>query len=275
MKIGITVRTMGPQSTPSLLQECAAAADDAGLDALWIADHIAIPPDQAEGSGGRYLDPLTTLAFLAAKTRRIGLGTGVLVLPYRPALPTAKGIATVQELSANRLLLGVGVGWMEAEFRAVGADRRRRGRDTDETLKFFHRCFAADEVEANGQKFLFKPRPPRPPIFVGGAPPHALRRAVAFGEGWMPIGGDAKKLRPHIERLQTLARQSGRKPLEVATMAALPLEDVDRTRAQLHELADVGVSRVIHAARYNDAAEYRRQTVALGTLAADAAEQPE
>jgi probable F420-dependent oxidoreductase len=269
MKIGITLRTMGPQSTRALLQECAAAADDAGLDALWIADHIAIPPDQSEGSGGRYLDPLTTLAFVAAKTRRIGLGTGVLVLPYRPPLPTAKAIATVQELSGNRLLLGVGVGWMEAEFRAVGADRRRRGRDTDRALEFFHQCFSGDEVEANGQKFLFKPRPPRPPIFVGGAPPHALRRAVALGEGWMPIGADPQKLRPHVERLQALARQAGREALEVAAMTALPLDDLDRSRQQLRELGDIGVSRVVHGARYDDAVEYRRQVDALGKLAAE------
>jgi probable F420-dependent oxidoreductase len=269
MKIGITLRTMGPQSTGPLLEECAVAADEAGLDSLWIADHIAIPAEQSEGSGGRYLDPLTTLAFLAAKTRRIGLGTGVLVLPYRPPLPTAKAVATVQELCGNRMLLGVGVGWMEAEFRAVGADRRRRGRDTDATLEFLHRCFDKDEMEANGQKFLFKPRPPRPPIFVGGAPPHALRRAVRFGEGWMPIGADPQKLRPHIDRLQTLAGEAGRGPLEVAAMAALPLDDVSRASEQARALREIGVSRVIHGARYEDAINYRRQVDALARLAAD------
>ena len=92
----------------------------------------------------------------------------MLILPYRPALPTAKAIATVQELSGGRLRLGVGVGWMEAEFRALGVPRARRGRDTDETLAFLKRCFEADVVRANEQDFLFLPRPPRPPIYVGG-----------------------------------------------------------------------------------------------------------
>ena len=164
MKLGAIVRLMGPQSTRDILVECVLAAEAAGLDDVWVPDHIAIPPDDAKGSGGRYLDPLTSLAYLAGVTNRIGLGTAILNLPYRPALPTAKALATLQELSGGRLRLGVGVGWMKAEFRALGVDRSRRGRITDETLDFLQRCFAADEVEANGQPFLFLPRPERPPI---------------------------------------------------------------------------------------------------------------
>src|SRR5271169_4882781 len=174
MKLGLYLRNMGPQSTTETIVACARAAEQAGIDDLWVADHIAIPPDDADGSGGRYLDPLATLAYLAGATTRIGLGTGVLVLPYRPPLATAKWVATIQELSGGRLLLGVGAGWMEAEFRAVGAAKAHRGALTDHTLEFLHRCFAADEVETNGQRFLFLPRRQRPPTFVGGAPPQAL-----------------------------------------------------------------------------------------------------
>ena len=94
MKLGVALRVMGPQSTPALILECARAAEQLGLDELRVPDHIAIPPDDAEGSGGRYLDPLATLAFLAAATERIGLGTAVLNLPYRPPLPTAKWVAS-------------------------------------------------------------------------------------------------------------------------------------------------------------------------------------
>src|SRR5436853_4230812 len=108
MKLGLYLRNMGPQSTRATIIACARAAEAAGLDDLWVADHIAIPPDQSEGSGGRYLDPLATLAVLAGATERIGLGTAVLVLPYRPALATAKWVATIQELSAGRLVFGVG-----------------------------------------------------------------------------------------------------------------------------------------------------------------------
>src|SRR5262245_37098218 len=115
MKIGVVIRNMGEASTREVVAEAARAADGvANVSDVWVVDHIAIPPDDAEGSGGRYLDPLATLAFLAGATTRVGLGTAVLVVPYRPALPTAKWIATIQELSGGRLVLGVGIGWMAA-----------------------------------------------------------------------------------------------------------------------------------------------------------------
>src|SRR5262245_46499840 len=206
---------MGPQSEPAPLLACALAAERAGLADVWVQDHVAIPPDDAAGSGGRYLDPLTALAWLAAKTTRIGLGTGVLNLPYRPALPTAKAIATVQELSGGRLRLGVGVGWMEAEFRALGVPRTRRGRIADETLAFVRECFAGDVASAHGPAFPFLPRPARPPIYVGGAGEPALRRAVRFGDGWMPMTGDPATLAPGIARLRELAHEAGRAMPEV------------------------------------------------------------
>src|SRR4030095_14194365 len=97
-----------------------------------------------------------------------------LVLLDRRPWPTAKWVATIQELSGGRLRLGVGVGWMAAEFRALGVDPRRRGRITDDTLDFLDRCFASDVVEANGQPFYFRPRPSRPPLFIGGLPGRVL-----------------------------------------------------------------------------------------------------
>ena len=151
MKLGVMIRNMGPASTRDVVAAAARAADAApGVSAVWVVDHIAIPPDDAEGSGGRYLDPLASLAYLAGITTRVELGVAVLVLPYRPALPTAKWVATIQELSGGRLLLGVGVGWMEAEFRALGVDRKRRGRITDDTLAFLDACFA-DDVACRGR----------------------------------------------------------------------------------------------------------------------------
>jgi probable F420-dependent oxidoreductase len=258
VRLGVTLRSMGPQSRPDTLLACARAAEAAGLDELWLPDHLAIPPDDAEGSDGRYLDPLVTLAWLAAGTTRIALGTGVLILPYRPPLVVAKQVATIQELSGGRLLLGVGVGWMAAEFRALGVDRARRGRTSDETLAFLARCFAADEVEANGQPFLFRPRPARPPIFVGGAPPHALVRAVRLADGWMPIGTQPEALAGHVARLDELARQAGRPPPEVVVMTSLPLDDPPRAAERARAFARAGATRLAHAARYADAAAFER-----------------
>jgi probable F420-dependent oxidoreductase len=271
MKIGLHLRTMGPQSNVETLLACARAAEAAGLDDLWVGDHIAIPPDDAEGSGGRYLDPLATLAYLAAATSRIGLGTCVLVLPYRPALPTAKWIATIQELSGGRLLFGVGAGWMEPEFRAAGVDPRRRGKLTDETLAFIHRCFAAEVMEAHGQPFLFLPRPPRPPIFVGGSPPHALRRVLEYGDGWMPMVSDPDALLAPVAELRRAAAAAGKPPPEVAVLTRLPLDDRGRTQDLLQRYAAIGATRIAHGWRYADANEF---TAAAKALAHAAREVP-
>ena len=265
MKIGVTLRIMGPQSTAETLTACAKAADEAGLDDLWVADHVAIPPDDSEGSGGRYLDPLTALGFLAAHTERIGIGTAVLNLPYRPALPTAKQIATVQELSGGRLRLGVGVGWMEAEFRALGVDRTQRGRLTDETLTYLKRCFADDVMEANGQDFLFLPRPRKPPIFVGGLGRPARERAIRHGDGWLPISRNPEKLGEGIRELQALAEEAGRSTPEVAVLTPLPLDDGEAAADRLREFAEVGVGRVAHTARYESVDDFRREIERLMT----------
>lgn len=266
LKLGAVVRTMGPQSSRDIVLACARAAEAAGLDEIWVPDHIAIPPDDAKGSGGRYLDPLATLAFLAAATERIGLGTGVLILPYRPPLPTAKWVATIQELSQERLLLGVGVGWMRPEFRALGVERTRRGALTDETLAFLNRCFAGDEVDANGQPFLFLPRPARPPIFIGGAAPQALERAARHGDGWMPMGGSPEDLAPQIARLRELAAAEGKPAPEVVVMSGLPLEDPPRARDMALALCHAGATRLAIGSRYADATQFQRNAEQLSAL---------
>jgi len=268
MKLGVVLRNMGPQSTRETLTAVARAAESVSAIAdVWVVDHIAIPPDDAEGSDGRYLDPLATLAYLAGVTTRVGLGTAVLVVPYRPPLPTAKWVATVQELSGGRLLLGVGVGWMLAEFRALGVEHRRRGALTDATLAFLDRCFAADVVEANGQPFLFRPRPPRPPLFIGGSPPYAFPRALAHGAGWMPIGLQPDALRPLAADLRAQAAARGLPAPEVAVLTRLPLDDTSAARDLLAGYRDAGATRVAHGERYADAGAFQGMVERLARLA--------
>ena len=272
MKLGLYLRNMGPQSTRALVADAARAAEEAGIDDLWVADHLALAPEDSEGSDGRYLEPLATLAFLAGITERVGLAVGVLIVPYRPALLSAKWIASIQELPGGRLILGVGVGWMDREFRVLGVDRRRRGAITDATLAFLHECFERDEVEANGQTFLFRPRPPRPPIIVGGAPPHAIRRAVRLGEGWIATGAHAEVLETGIASLREGMAAAGKPAPEVVLLQPLPAEDDERLAVRLGELAALGVTRVVHPWRYRDAEEVAR--VAARLVAARNAHTP-
>jgi probable F420-dependent oxidoreductase len=264
MQLGVAIRSMGPQSRADTFLACARAAEEAGLADVWVQDHIAIPPDDAEGSGGRYLDPLTALAWLAGQTTRIGLGTGVLILPYRPPLPTAKAIATLQELSGGRLRLGVGVGWMQPEFDALGVPRGTRGRRTDETLAFLRDCFDDDVVEAHGQKFLFLPRPERPLIYIGGAGEHALHRTVRFGDGWMPMLAEPGKLATATRRLRELAEEAGRDTPEVVCFTAFDSRAPEAIPERVGALREAGVTRLVAGARYTDADEFRRHAQFLG-----------
>ena len=258
MKIGLHLRNMGPHATREVLRDCARIADGLPIDDLWVFDHLAIPPDQAEGSGGLYVEPLATLAFVAGVTERIGIGTRVLILPYRPALLTAKWVAAIQVLSGGRLRLGAGVGWMDAEFQALGVDRSRRGALADETLELLHRCFADDEVEINGQPILFLPRPQRPPIYVGGNGPHALRRAARLADGWMPTASDPEQLREPIRELHRLAREAGKPEPEVVVPDRLPIDDAPRARDRIAAHAEIGVTRIAINMPYESAAEFGR-----------------
>jgi len=246
---------MGPQSSRNTIASVLKQAEAAGVESAWIVDHIAIPPDEAEGSGGRYLDPLTSLAWMAGQTQSILIGTSVLILPYRPKLPTAKAIATIQELSGERLLLGVGIGWMDPEFQALGVDRHRRGRLSDETLAFLHECFDNDIVTANDQRFLFKPRPARPPIYIGGSAPHAIDRALKYGDGWLPMG-HLDKIAPQIRQYHERSEASQGKPGEVVTFATLPEGDVDRAREMISRYSAAGVTRIIIGRTYESAKDW-------------------
>jgi probable F420-dependent oxidoreductase len=263
MQIGVTVRNMGTQATAETMLGCAQAAEQAGLESVWITDHIAIPPDDAEGSGGCYTDTLTTLAWLGGATSRIKLGSGVLIIPYRPALPTAKQVATVQALCGERLLLGVGIGWMDAGFKALGVDRHQRGKLTDDTLAFLNQCFAQDEVSLNGQPFLFKPRPAKPPILVGGAAPHALQRAALFGDGWLPMAGNPGKLAAPMAQYRRLTQEMGKPAGTVTVMTGLPLQDASAARQLLEQYRALQVDRLACAMRYDDVDGYRTSLAQL------------
>ena len=266
MHLAATLRNMGAQSTPETLRRCAAAAEEAGLESIWVVDHIAIPPEDSAGSGGRYVDPLTTLAWLAGCTRRIRLGVGVLVLPYRSPLPTVKQIASLQELSGERVILGAGVGWMAAEFRALAVPRSRRGRIADDVLECLNRCFAADEVSLNGQRLLFKPRPRKPPVLIGGGAPHALRRAARHGDGWLPMALPPRKLAKHMATYRAFCAEEGRAPGPATVMGALPLDDPQAAAETLAAYAEAGAERFVHGGRYADAGEFESRVERLAAL---------
>ena len=263
MKYGVVIRNMGPAATRETLGACAVAAEEAGFDAAFVVDHLAIPPDQSEGSGGRYFEPLTTLAYLAALTRRIRLGVGVLVLPYRPAVYLAKQVATLQELSGERLILGAGVGWMRPEFEALGVDPRKRGAITDETLEVLLQLFENDVSAYAGRhvafpEFIFAPRPARPPIWIGGAGPAALERTLGYGDGYYPLGLAPEELAGVAGRLREGAARRGRS-VPILVSGGTPPEGGPRaTIDHLSALREAGVEYyVLGLGRYTGPDDFR------------------
>jgi probable F420-dependent oxidoreductase len=258
MKFAVAIRNMGPQSSRTTIRACARIAEQAGFDALFVSDHLCIPPDQTEGSGGRYLDVLATLAFIAGATEKIRLGVSVLVVPYRPAVLTAKQVATIQELSGERMILGIGVGWMKPEFDALGVNLRRRGAITDETLSVIHHLFSADVPGAYDgplvkfPSFVFLPRPKRPPIWIGGNGVAAMNRVVKFGDGWHPML-PASELKVKVEELNTRVREAGRDVPEIIVRRGFRLDDIAVARAKVAAEKEAGATYFIFdMGRYPD-----------------------
>jgi len=263
VKYGIAVRNMGPQSTRATIRACAAAAESLGYDAVFVSDHLCIPPDQTEGSGGRYLDVLTTLAYLAGITDRIRLGISVLVIPYRPAVLTAKQVATIQELSGGRMILGAGVGWMKPEFDALGVDKSRRGRITDETLRILRHLFTHEASAYNGETvrfpaFVFAPRPVAPEIWIGGNSEKAIARVIEFGNGWHPMM-PADQLKPAVATLkQKLGEQKS--GVEIVVRRGMRFDDLGRARGKLDIEREAGATYfILDLGRYPSEKEFISQ----------------
>ncbi|HVA81954.1 MAG TPA: TIGR03619 family F420-dependent LLM class oxidoreductase [Candidatus Binataceae bacterium] len=262
MKYGIAIRNMGAQSSRATILACARAAEAAGFDAIFVSDHLCIPPGETEGSGGRYLDVLAALAYLAGATEHIRLGVSVLVLPYRPAVLTAKQIATIQELSGGRMILGVGVGWMKPEFEALGVDMKKRGALATETLRVIRHLFDNPEPAPFGGKlvnfpaFVFEPHPARPPIWIGGGGPNAIQRVLEFGDGWHPMRR-AAELKPLVEDLRGRMRAAGRPDPEIIVRRGLKLADIAAARDRLDAEREAGATYfILDLGRYADQREF-------------------
>jgi probable F420-dependent oxidoreductase len=187
------VEPAGEFQSPQAIVEMAQALERAGIDAGFVYDHPAPDAEWLHSVGHDALDSFSSLSFVAAATTRLKLHTNIVVLPYRSPFVTAKAAATVQVLSAGRLILGVGVGYQKKEFEALGVDFHRRGALTDEALDVIRRVWSGGVVTMQGSGFNAagvesRPAPkPAPPIWVGGASGKALDRAARWGDGWCPF----------------------------------------------------------------------------------------
>src|SRR5216683_3775289 len=242
MQYGFGAPVSGPLSGPKDLTRIVGEGERVGYDYCTISDHVMIPrelenkyPYSDTGefpgrAGGDRHEQLTCVAFVAAKTAKLRLVTSVTVVPHRPPVLTAKTIATIDVLSEGRFTWGIGVGWCQEEFEAIGTEPfAERGAVTDETIAVCRELWSNENPSFSGKyaKFsnvFFQPRPvqQRIPVWVGGESGPAMRRTARLGDAWYPIGTNPrnrldtlKRLEAGFERIRKLASEAGRSPAEV------------------------------------------------------------
>ncbi len=215
------------ESGPEELARIARVADEAGFFYIGVCDHTAIPRRLADAMGTIWYDTTATLGWLAAVTRRTHLLSHVLILAQRHPLRAAKELSTIDRLSGGRLIVGVGAGHVPEEYELLTGGFDERGRHTDEAVSALARCFTDEFPELPGPRFPARdmglgPRPvrqPRPPIWIGGSSPAAIRRTAAFGDGWLPQGTQRRDLPGQIARLRELrAELRGGAPIDIGTI---------------------------------------------------------
>jgi probable F420-dependent oxidoreductase len=260
MEFGVFLPISGSATGPDTLAEAAQTAEAQGFAAVWSADRVVtpwkiettypysesqrfiVPPEKP------FLDSLTCLAFLAGMTKTIRLGVSVLVLPYRHPLYWMRVAATIERLSKGRLIMGVGVGWMEEEFAALGVPFHERGRMTDEQLEALSLLWRDAHISYSGKHYqfadiAFSPKPiqqPRIPVWIGGEGAAAQRRTAQYGDAWFPyfVRTTPAELGAGFERVREQAATFGRDSDTIQLTCCRPIEVTSEPVAQ-----DTGVLR--------------------------------
>ena len=257
LRFGITLA----HTHTAIWTDTAVLADELGFDSVWLPDHLVFPvvldtsgypgddrPDIAPDTP--LFDCPAYLSYLAARTARIRLGTYVYVYALRHPLVAARGFATADLLAEGRIEVGVGAGWLQAEWDAAGADFATRGARLDEAIEVTRRLWADDVIEHHGtfwswDPVRFEPKPHQPggpPILVGGESRAALRRAAALGDGWLSMPHTLESIGPQLELLAKYRAQSGRAD-ERFTVTACVLDPPAHDEVPAWE--EAGVDRLI------------------------------
>jgi probable F420-dependent oxidoreductase len=234
--------------------ELARALEERGFESVWAPEHSHIPLSRKTPfpGGGDLpkpyydaMDPFVVLAAAAQATKTIKLGTGVALIQQRDAIQTAKLVASIDQASQGRFLFGVGGGWNQDEMEDHGTVYATRFKRVRESIEAMKEIWTKEKAEYHGEFVNFdpmiaRPKPvqkPHPPIHVGGAFPHGARRALRYGDGWIP-GGDIREVLP---KFREMAREAGRDPASFEITSFATGEDLDRVK----RLKEMGVARVV------------------------------
>jgi len=264
LEFGVHLPQVGPFASPEAIVGVARKAEDLGYHSLWVSDHIVTPRRlDSPYPGGRYpvqpewpfLEPVSTLLFAAAVTRRVRLGTSVLVITQRQPVVLAKELATLDVLSEGRLIFGAGAGWMKEEFQALNVPIADHGPRMAEYLEVIRRCWTEDDPSFDGRFYKlgdvgFYPKPvqkPHPPIWIGGWADGALRRAARYGDAWHAMG-PPEDVAQRYAKVKQYAREYGRDPDSIALTVrgdAIGWGDPALAVEQMRAYKEIGASLVV------------------------------
>lgn len=255
MEFGVMMFTTDYSMTPT---ELALAAEERGFESLWFPEHSHVPVSRKSPwpGGGELpkmyydvLDPFVALAAAAAVTNKIKLATGICLVIQRDPIQTAKEVASLDYISSGRFLFGVGAGWNAEEMNDHGTDFKTRFKLMEERISAMKEIWTEDRAEFKGDFVRFDPmmawpkpvQKPNPPIIVGGGFPHGARRAIAFGDGWMPVAGRDLEIVDMLPKFRQMAAEMGRNPddIPVTAFGIKPSDD------EIKIMADAGLGRVV------------------------------
>lgn len=238
LRVGVVMPTYRRLANPANIKRAAELSESLGFDSVWVTDHIVVPEASVDSFGPTFFEAVTTMAYIAGITSRVLIGAAILIVPYRHPLLLAKMLSSADQLSGGRLIVGAGLGWLEAESELMGVPHKRRAHMADEALVAMRACWESDTPEFAGEIYKFSglhfaPRPHggrRLPVLVGGASTAALKRAARLGDGW--IGDDLtfEELEASLTLLSKELAENGRKvqDVEVAMRTGLQVvEDAD------------------------------------------------
>ncbi len=263
MKIGLFVPLASPVATPAFVRRLGDQAEALHFDSIWAAEHVVLFDDYASrypyaedgripaASESGFLDPWNVLAYLAASTERIRLGTGICLVPQRNPVYTAKEAATVDWLSGGRLDLGIGVGWLAEEFAAVDVPFEARGRRCRAYLEVMRSLWCDPVSSYEGEFYRLAPcrqypkpvQQPHPPLVFGGESDAALRRVADLGQGWYGFNLDPAGFAERMKRLGELLDANGRRPEELTISVSPYLRGCDRVALEAYH--EAGADQVI------------------------------
>jgi probable F420-dependent oxidoreductase len=267
MRIGIHLPQYGRAASGDAITKAAKQAEDLGFADVWVSDHLAVPTGASYPPAFLY-EPVISLTWAAAATTRIGLGTSVLVLPYRHPLHLAKELASLDLFSGGRLVVGAAAGWLEGEFAALGVPFGERGARADETIDALRACWEQRPVQHDGKFFPLhdlqvRPQPGRRiPIWIGGTSPAALRRAATRGDGWHGNIDRDDKLSDHVDFLR---EQRPEESFTISTRAQWDglSERVGDYQRRLDALEAAGVQHIVLGPLQGDLEGWLRSVEAL------------